>query len=356
MVSLLFSPLSIRSVHFRNRLWVSPMCMYSAVDGVVQEWHHTHLTQFASGGAGLIIAEATAVVPEGRISPRDVGLWNDEQRDALAPIVQAIHDRGAHAGIQLAHAGRKASTWWPWAAERGSVPDAKGGWQTSAPSAVAFDGFDEPVALDIAGIDRVVEAFAASARRALDAGFDVLEIHGAHGYLLHQFLSPLSNLRDDEYGGSLDNRARLLLRVVEAVRETAGAEVPLFVRISATDHAEGGFTPEEAVAVGGWAAQRGADLIDVSSGGLVAHQRISVFPGYQVPLAETVRQGGRIPVSAVGLITAAAQAEQVLVDGAADAIFAGREWLRDPHFALRAAHELGAEIAWPPQYERARPR
>lgn len=332
------------------------MCMYSAVDGVVQEWHHTHLAQFASGGAGLIVAEATAVVPEGRISPRDVGLWNDEQRDAWVPIVRAIHDRSAHAGIQLAHAGRKASTWWPWAAERGSVPTSEGGWTTTAPSAVAFDGFDEPVALDAAGIDRVVEGFAASARRALDAGFDVLEIHGAHGYLLHQFLSPLSNLRDDEYGGSLENRARLLLRVVDAVRDAAGAGVPLFVRISATDHAEGGFTPEEASVVAEWAVQHGADLIDVSSGGLVAHQRISVFPGYQVPLAETVRRGGRIPVSAVGLITASAQAEQVLVEGAADAVFAGREWLRDPHFALRAAHELGAEVAWPPQYERARPR
>ncbi|MFK3679573.1 NADH:flavin oxidoreductase/NADH oxidase [Microbacterium sp. NPDC090218] len=353
-MSLLFSPLGIRSVTFRNRLWVSPMCMYSAVDGVVQEWHHTHLAQFASGGAGLVIAEATAVVPEGRISPRDAGLWNDEQRDAWAPVVQAIHARGASAGIQLAHAGRKASTWWPWAPERGSVPASDGGWITSGPSAVAFDGFEAPTALDREGIDRVVEAFAAAARRALDAGFDVLEIHGAHGYLLHQFLSPLSNLRDDEYGGPLENRARLLLRVVEAVRETAGAEVPLFVRISATDHAEGGFTPEDATIVGGWAAQRGADLIDVSSGGLVAHQRIDVFPGYQVPLAETVRHGGRIPVSAVGLITAAAQAEQVLVGGAADAIFAGREWLRDPHFALRAAHELDAEVAWPPQYERAR--
>lgn len=332
------------------------MCMYSAVDGVAQEWHHTHLVQFASGGAGLIIAEATAVAPEGRISPRDLGLWDDEQRDALAPIVQAIHDRGAHAGIQLAHAGRKASTWWPWAPERGSVPAADGGWTTSAPSAIAFDGFDEPVALDLAGIDRVVDAFASAARRATDAGFDVLEVHGAHGYLLHQFLSPLSNLRGDEYGGSLENRARLLLRVVDAVREAVGADVPLFVRISATDHADGGFTPEEAAIVGDWAAQRGADLIDVSSGGLVAHQRISVFPGYQVPLAETVRQGGRIPVSAVGLITAAAQAEQVLSEGAADAIFAGREWLRDPHFALRAAHELDAEIVWPPQYERARLR
>lgn len=353
-MSLLFSPLSIRSTTFRNRLWVSPMCMYSAVDGVVQEWHHTHLAQFASGGAGLVIAEATAVVPDGRISPRDVGLWNDEQRDALAPVVQAIHDRGAHAGVQLAHAGRKASTWWPWAAQRGTVPAAEGGWTTSAPSAVAFDGFEEPAALDLAGIDRVVAAFASSARRALDAGFDVLEIHGAHGYLLHQFLSPLSNRRDDEYGGSLENRARLLLRVVDAVRGTAGSEVPLFVRISATDHAEGGFTPEEAAVVADWATQHGADLIDVSSGGLVAHQRISVFPGYQVPLAETVRQGGRIPVSAVGLITASAQAEEVLADAAADAIFAGREWLRDPHFALRAAHELGAEIAWPAQYERAR--
>lgn len=329
------------------------MCMYSAVDGVVQEWHHTHLTQFASGGAGLIVAEATAVVPEGRISPHDVGLWNDEQRDAWVPIVEAIHARGAAAGIQLAHAGRKASTWWPWADERGSVPESEGGWTTTAPSAIAFDGFAEPVALDADGIDAVVDGFATATRRALDAGFDVLEIHGAHGYLLHQFLSPLSNLRDDEYGGSLENRARLLLRVVDAIRETAGDGVPLFVRISATDHADGGFTPDEASLVAAWATEHGADLIDVSSGGLVAHQQISVFPGYQVPLAETVRQGGRIPVTAVGLITAAEQAEQVLVEGAADAIFAGREWLRDPHFALRAAHELGADIVWPPQYDRA---
>lgn len=352
-VSHLFSPLSIRSVTFPNRLWVSPMCMYSAVDGVVQEWHHTHLAQFASGGAGLIVAEATAVVAEGRISPRDTGIWSDEQRDAWSPIVQAIHDRGGLAGIQLAHAGRKASTWWPWADQRGSVPETAGGWQTVAPSAIAFDGFATPAALDAAGIERVVDGFAAAARRALDAGFDVLEVHGAHGYLLHQFLSPLSNERTDEYGGTLPNRARLLLRVVEAVRETAGDEVPVFVRISGTDHADGGFTPEEAAEVAAWATERGADLIDVSSGGLVAHQRIDVHPGYQVPLAETVRQGGRLPVSAVGLITAAAQAEQVLADGSADAIFAGREWLRDPHFALRAAHELGVTVPWPPQYERA---
>lgn len=328
--------------------------MYSAVDGVVQEWHHTHLTQFASGGAGLIVAEATSVVPEGRISPRDAGIWSDEQQAAWAPIVQAIHDRGGLAGIQLAHAGRKASTWWPWAEQRGSVAAADGGWTTVAPSAVAFEGFDEPVALDGAGIDALVAAFGAAARRSLDAGFDVLELHSAHGYLLHQFLSPLSNLRTDEYGGSLENRARLLLRIVDSVRSVAGNEVPVFVRISATDHAEGGFTPSEAATVSGWAVEHGADLIDVSSGGLVAHQKIDVHPGYQVPLADTVRQGGRIPVTAVGLITAAEQAEQVLADGAADAIFAGREWLRDPHFGLRAAHELGDTVEWSPQYTRAR--
>jgi len=328
--------------------------MYSVEGGVVEEWHRIHLGQFASGGAGLIVAEATAVLPEGRISPRDAGLWDDIHADAWRLVVNTIHDRGALAGIQLAHAGRKASTWWPWAEQRGSVATADGGWTTVAPSAIAFEGFEAPVALDASGIERVVDGFRAAARRALDAGFDVLEVHGAHGYLLHQFLSPLSNHRTDAYGGSLENRARLLLRVVDAVREVAGGAVPLFVRISATDHAEGGFTPDEAATVSDWALAHGADLIDVSSGGLVAHQRIDVHPGYQVPLAETVRRGGRIPVSAVGLITAAEQAEQVIADGAADAIFAGREWLRDPHFGLRAAHELGDTVTWPPQYMRAR--
>ncbi|MGP6171457.1 NADH:flavin oxidoreductase/NADH oxidase [Microbacterium sp. A196] len=353
-MTLLFSPLSIRSATFSNRLWVSPMCMYSAIDGVVQEWHHAHLAQFASGGAGLIVAEATSVTPEGRISPRDAGIWNDEQRDAWAPIVQAIHDRGSRAGIQLAHAGRKASTWWPWADQRGSVAEAEGGWLTVAPSAIAFEGFAEPLELDAAGLERIVAGFRTAARRALDAGFDVLELHGAHGYLLHQFLSPLSNRREDEYGGSLENRARLLLRIIESVRDVAGADVPIFVRISATDHAEGGFTVAEATSVAEWAMEKGADLIDVSSGGLVAHQTIDVHPGYQVPLAAAVRQDGRIPVAAVGLITTAEQAEQILVEGSADAIFAAREWLRDPHFALRAAHELAAEVEWPSQYLRAR--
>lgn len=350
---LLFAPLTIRSLTVPNRLWVSPMCMYSAVDGVPQDWHRTHLAQFASGGAGLIMAEATGVVPEGRISPRDTGIWNDEQRDAWSRIVGEVHERGGLIGIQLAHAGRMASTWWPWADQRGSVPSAEGGWSTVAPSAVAFDGYAAPTALDSDGIERVVAAFADAARRATDAGFDVLEVHGAHGYLLHEFLSPLSNLRDDEYGGSLENRARLLLRIVERVREVAGSSLPVFVRLSATDYAEGGFTPEEAAQVGRWAMDAGADLVDVSSGGIVANPRIDYRPGFQVPFAQTMRGDGEVPTAAVGLITTGTQAEEILASGAADAIFAGREWLRDPHFALRAAHELGDTVAWPPQYERA---
>lgn len=330
------------------------MCMYSAVDGVPQRWHHSHLAQFASGGAGLIMAEATAVVPEGRISPRDTGIWSDEQRDAWAEIVDDVHDRGAQIGIQLAHAGRMASTWWPWAAERGTVPRSEGGWPTVAPSPIGFDTYAAPAELDVAGIERIVNAFADAARRAVDAGFDVLEVHGAHGYLLHEFLSPLSNHRSDEYGGSLANRARLLLRVVEAVREAAGADLPIFVRLSGTDYADGGFTPEEAAEVGRWATAHGADLIDVSSGGIVPRPKVDIHPGYQVPLAAAVRAGGRVRTAAVGLITSAEQAEQVLASESADAIFAGREWLRDPHFGLRAAHELDVETEWPPQYLRAR--
>ena len=332
------------------------MCQYSAVEGVPQEWHHTHLAQFAAGGAGIVIAEATAVLPEGRISPEDVGIWNDEQRDAWTPIAAAIRSRGAVPAIQLAHAGRKASTWAPFADRRGSVPLGEGGWTAVAPSAIAFDGYAEPVALDTAGIDAVVEAFAAAARRALDAGFGILEIHAAHGYLLHEFLSPLSNLRTDEYGGSLENRARLLLRVVDAVRDAAPA-VPLFIRFSATDWADGGWTVEETATVAGWAAERGVDFFDISSGGLVAHQKIVPSPGYQVSLAAHVREAVGVPVSAVGLIDTGRHAEDILRRGEADAILSGREWLRDPHFALRAAGELGADIDyWPMQYVRARRR
>lgn len=354
-MSRLFTPLTLRDVTVRNRLWVSPMCQYSAVDGVPQEWHHTHLAQFASGGAGLIVAEATAVSPEGRISPEDTGLWNDEQRDAWAPIVAAIRRRGAVAAIQLAHAGRKASTWSPFSGRRGSVAPQDGGWTTVAPSAVAFDGYAQPEALDLAGIDRVVADFAAAARRAVEAGFEVLELHGAHGYLLHQFLSPLSNLRDDEYGGSLRNRARLLLRALEAVRDAAPG-VPVIVRFSATDWADGGWNPDDTITVARWAAELGADFFDVSSGGLVAHQQITTGPGYQVDLAARVRREAGVPVNAVGMIDDADHAERVLADGSADAVMSGREWLRDPHFGLRAAVELGADIDyWPPQYVRARP-
>ena len=355
-MSLLFSPYDLAGRTVRNRLWVAPMCQYSASEGVPNDWHHVHLAQFASGGAGVVIAEATAVVPEGRISPEDTGLWNDAQQEAWAPIAAAIRARGALPGIQLAHAGRKASTWSPFSGHRGSVPTDAGGWTTVAPSAVAFEGFAEPVALDTAGIDRIVEAFGAAAVRAVAAGFDVLEVHAAHGYLLHQFLSPLSNLRDDEYGGSLHNRARLLLRIVETVR-AAAPQAALVVRFSASDWADGGWDAAQTAAVAQWAAERGAVLFDISSGGLVAHQRITTGPGYQVPLAAEVRRSSGLPVSAVGEITSGDQAEAVLQSGDADVILAGREWLRDPHFALRAATELGETDAslWPPQYVRARP-
>ena len=354
-MSRLFTPLTLRDITVRNRLWVAPMCQYSAVDGVPQEWHHTHLTQFASGGAGLVIAEATAVSPEGRISPEDTGLWNDAQRDAWAPIVAGIRRRGAIAAVQLAHAGRKASTWSPFAHERGSVPVEQGGWPTVAPSAIAFDGYATPAALDAAGIDKVVADFGTAAERAVAAGFEVLEVHAAHGYLLHEFLSPLSNRRDDEYGGSLENRARLLLRVIDAVKDAA-AGLPLLVRFSATDWAEGGWDAEQTAIVAGWAAEHGADFFDISSGGLVAHQRITtVGPGYQVELAARIREQAGVPVSAVGMIDDAEHAERVLADGHADAVMAGREWLRDPHYGLRAASELGADIDyWPAQYLRAR--
>jgi 2,4-dienoyl-CoA reductase-like NADH-dependent reductase (Old Yellow Enzyme family) len=354
-MSILFSPLTIGRETFRNRLWVSPMCQYSATDGMPGEWHHVHLAQFASGGAGLVVAEATAVSPEGRISPEDVGIWNDAQQAAWEPIVAAIRSRGAAAGIQLAHAGRKASTWSPFAGSRGSVPLDRGGWATMAPSAVAFDGYATPAELDVTGIDHVVANFASAARRAAAAGFTVIEVHAAHGYLLHQFLSPLSNQRTDEYGGSFENRTRLLRRVVTAVKDAAPTAV-IAVRLSATDWAEGGWDVDDTVRAAALVRAQGVELVDVSSGGLVAHQRITTGPGYQVAFAAAVRSGVDIAVNAVGMIDDAQLAEQVIARGDADAIMSGREWLRDPHFALRAASELGADVTWPAQYERARPR
>ena len=356
--SALFEPLTIRDVTFRNRIWVAPMCQYTIreKDGIPRDWHLMHLGSMAAGGAGLVIAEATAVSADGRISDQDTGLWNDEQAAAWRPVVDFIHSQGAVAGIQLAHAGRKASVWPEWGYDqRGTMAIADGGWQTVSASAVPFTGLDTPVALDLAGIDAVVDNFEAAARRAVAAGFRVLEIHAAHGYLLHQFLSPLSNLRTDEYGGDLVGRARLLLRVIERVRAAIGEDLPLFVRFSATDYAPNGWDENQTAIVADWARAAGADFFDISSGGNVAGVTIPLSPGYQVPLATFVKATAGVPVSAVGLITTAAQAEHIVATGQADAVMLGREMLRDPHFALRAAHELGVPIDyWPPQYRRAR--
>jgi 2,4-dienoyl-CoA reductase-like NADH-dependent reductase (Old Yellow Enzyme family) len=356
----LFDPITLRTTTVRNRLWVAPMCQYSCLelDGIPTDWHLVHLGSLARGGAGIVIAEATAVVPEGRISPRDTGLWSDAHEAAWAPIAAFVRGQGALPGIQLAHAGRKASTFAPWGEEHsGSVPLDAGGWQTVAPSAVAFDGYATPRALDAAELPALVQAFADAATRAVRAGFGLVEIHAAHGYLLHQFLSPLSNRRDDAYGGSLENRARLLLEVVRAVRAAVGEELPVLVRFSATDWADDGWDAAQTSTVAAWAQEAGADFFDISTGGLVGGVNIPLGPGYQVPFAEQVGADADAPVSAVGLITTPQQADAVIREGRADAVMLGRELLRDPHFPLRAAHELGVDLDyWPPQYLRARPR
>ncbi|QAY75066.1 NADH:flavin oxidoreductase/NADH oxidase [Agromyces protaetiae] len=356
-MSALFSPISIRGLEIRNRVWVPPLCQYSvtARDGVPTDWHLVHLGSMAAGGAGLVIAEATAVNPEGRISDHDTGLWNDDQAESWARIVRFIRSQGAAAGIQLAHAGRKASVWPEPMRRPGSQPLDEGGWQTVAPSAIAFEGYREPVALDEAGILAVIDDFRRAARRAVAAGFDLVEVHAAHGYLVHQFLSPLSNVRDDRWGGSLENRARLLLEIVRAVRAEIGEQMPLFVRFSATDWTDGGWDEAQTAIVAEWAREAGADFFDISTGGLVLAQ-IPIGPGYQVPHAEYVGERADVPVSAVGRITTAEQAERLIASGAADAVMLGKAQMRDPHFALRAAHELGAGTSmWPVQYLRARP-
>ncbi|HEY8281538.1 MAG TPA: NADH:flavin oxidoreductase/NADH oxidase [Leifsonia sp.] len=358
-MATLFDPLTLRGVTTRNRIWTSPMCQYSVLDhsGVPQTWHLVHLGSLATGGSGLVFTEATAVSPEARISPRDTGIWNDEQRDAWKPIVEFITSEGAVPGIQLAHAGRKASTWpaWGFETEHGSVPVDRGGWEAVAPSALAFGDDAVPRELDGEGIDGVVADFRAAARRSVDAGFRVLELHAAHGYLLHQFLSPIANHRTDEYGGSLENRARLLLRIVAEVRDEVGDSVPLFVRFSGSDWVEGGWDELQTATVAGWAQDAGADFFDISSGGIQAGIRIPLEPGYQVPFAAHVRSSAEVDVSAVGLITTPQQADEIVRSGRADAVMLARELLRDPHFPLRAAHELGVTIDyWPPQYLRAR--
>ena len=351
-MSRLFSPIEVSGLTLPNRLWIAPMCQYSVEreDGVPTEWHLVHLASLARGRPGLLLTEATAVSPEGRISAQDTGIWNDEQAAAWAGIVRAAHSAGTAIGVQLAHAGRKASTYRPWAAEQGTVPAAVGGWPAVAPSPIAYPGYAEPVALDASGIDRVVADFASGAALAVAAGFDVLEVHAAHGYLLHQFLSPLSNTREDQWGGSLENRARLLLDVVRAVR-AAAADTPVIVRLSGTDWLPGGLTIDEVVEVAGWARRAGADFFDVSSGGN-APAGIPLGPGYQVQFATAVRAAG-LPAAAAGLITSAAQAEEIVATGAADAVLIARAALREPHAPLLWAEELGDSPAWPPQYERA---
>ena len=343
MSHALFTPLVLGDVTIRNRIWVPPMCQYSvaARDGIATSWHLVHLGSLARGGAGAVIVEATAVVPEGRISAHDLGLWNDQQRDALAPIARFMREQGAVAGIQLAHAGRKVSAWPEWGAERtdGSVPLEEGGWETVGPSSLAFPGMRSPRALDQDGIDAVVAAFAEAARRAVDAGFELLEVHGAHGYLIHEFLSPLSNERDDSYGGSLENRARLLLQIVDAVRDEVGTGVALVVRLSATDWTEGGLTVEDTIAVARWLADHGVHLLDVSTAGNVPAS-IPVGPGYQTRFAAQIRDATGVPTGAVGLITDPEQAEHILVSGQADVVLIGREMMRNPHFAFEAARAL----------------
>jgi 2,4-dienoyl-CoA reductase-like NADH-dependent reductase (Old Yellow Enzyme family) len=353
-MSHLFSPISFREITLPNRIAVSPMCEYSSVDGFANDWHLVHLGSRAVGGAGLVITEATAVVPEGRITPGDLGLWKDEHIAMLARIVDFLHSQGAHAGIQLAHAGRKASMGIPWEGERLLLPQENGWSNVVAPSEVAFaDHYAQPMAVDLAGIAAVKQAFVAAARRALAAGFDIVELHAAHGYLFHEFLSPLSNRRTDEYGGSFANRIRLLVEITEAVRAAWPARLPLFVRISATDWTEGGWDVDQSVELARVLKQLGVDLIDTSSGGNIAGAKIPTGPGYQVPFAERIRSRAGIATGAVGQITAAAQADQIVRNGEADLVLLAREMLRDPYWPLHAAEELNLTVPWPPQYLRA---
>lgn len=356
MASQLFSPLTVRGMQARNRLWVPPMCQYSATakDGVPNEWHRVHYASIARGGAGAIVVEMTNIEPEGRISPHCLGLWNDEQRDAFKPIAQGIKDAGARAGIQIGHAGRKASTHPEWGTDgSGSLSVEEGGWETVGPSAIAFPGLKEPRALTPEEIRELVQAYGNAARRAVEAGFEFIEIHGAHGYLLTEFLSPLSNERTDEYGGSLENRARMILEVADAMRAVMPEDMPLLARLSANEWTEGGITVEETVQVSRWLKEHGVDMIDVSGGGNYP-AKIKVFPGYQADLATQIREQAEIPTAAVGMINEPRTAEFIVSSGQADVVMVGRQILRDHAFPLHAAAELGAEVDYiPPQYARA---
>jgi 2,4-dienoyl-CoA reductase-like NADH-dependent reductase (Old Yellow Enzyme family) len=354
VMSKLFSPLTLRKTRFRNRIFVSPMCQYSAIDGMANPWHLVHLGSRAVGGASLVIVEATGVCPEGRITPGCLGLWSDAQRDALMPISEFIKQQGAVPGIQIAHAGRKASCDSPWNGSHFLSPE-NGGWQTVAPSAIALTpAHATPTALSKAEIQEIAELFMVATRRALEAGFEVIELHCAHGYLLNSFLSPLTNHRDDEYGGSLANRCRLPLAIAKAMREFWPEDKPMFVRISASDWVEGGWDIGQSIQLAKWLKAIGIDLIDCSSGGLILDAKIPVGSGYQTQLAAEIRQHAEMTTGAVGMITSAAQAEHILVTGQADAVLLARELLRDPYWPLKAARELGADIEWPIQYARAK--
>ena len=349
----LFTPLTIREVTFRNRIAVSPMCQYSSEDGFASDWHLVHLGSRAVGGAALVMTEASAVEARGRISPQDLGIWKDEHIEFLARIARFLRQHGAVPGIQIAHAGRKASTRRPWEGG-GRIDPAEGGWQPVAPSAIPFHpGDPAPAALSREEIHAIAKAFADAAARALAAGFQVVEIHGAHGYLMHEFLSPLSNRRGDEYGGSLENRQRFALETAAAVRAVWPDRLPLFHRISATDWAEGGWMPEDSVELARRLGPLGVDLIDCSSGGLVPHQQIALGPGYQVPFAERIRRETGVLTGAVGMITTPRQAAAIVEQGQADLVLLAREFLRDPYFPLHAARELGEKCPPPVQYARA---
>lgn len=350
----LFSELKIRDVNLRNRIAVSPMCEYSSEDGFANDWHLVHLGSRAVGGAAIVFTEATAVSPEGRISPEDLGIWKDEHIDMLGRITRFLRQQGAAPGIQLAHAGRKGSTRRPWDSPAGELPVSEGGWVTVAPSAIPFaPNYPMPQALDLQGIAKVTGDFVAAATRALAAGFKIVEIHAAHGYLIHEFLSPLSNERTDSYGGSFENRTRILREVIAAVRGIWPEKYPLFVRISASDWVEGGWDIDQSVELAKRIGPLGVDLIDCSSGGNTATAQIPLAPGYQVPFAEAVRKGGEIFTGAVGLITSGEQAETIIAEGKADLVILAREFLRDPYFPLHAAARQGEIVSWPVQYQRA---
>jgi len=353
-MSKLFSPFKLRNLEFKNRIFVSPMCQYSAHEGMAEIWHLVHLGGRAVGGAGMVMVEATAVVPEGRISPYDLGLWSAQHAERLAPIAKFIREQGAVPAIQLAHAGRKASTDAPWLS-RGALGLDNGGWQVVAPSAIPFSpASPQPRELVASELEGIVAAFVAAAKHALAAGFEVAEVHMAHGYLLHEFLSPLTNQRTDNYGGSLENRARLPLQVARAVRKIWPQHLPLFVRISATDWAEGGWDLSQSIQLCRWLKEAGVDLIDTSSGGLTPDAKIPAAPGFQIPFAAAIRKEAGIATGGIGLITEPIQAEKIITGGDADVVFLARELLRDPYWPLHAAQELGVDVKWPEQYERAK--